>query len=205
MKFSSLRIVWLGIITLLIFPLIGFLLFWIVEGEYRTILRMFDSDINLFLQIVLGVLLGAVFGAIAWQMVKSNYMRPVLEKYGQVVKSLKLNFVMILFLSFCAGVGEEFFFRGVLQDYLGVIITAVIFVLIHGYLNPFDKIIFTYGLLMTAIIVAVGFLDVYFGIISAMSAHMMIDIVLFYKLSNTNLLSGPTFIKSDVVFFENNQ
>lgn len=166
---------------------------------------MFDSDINLFLQIVLGVLLGAVFGAIAWQMVKSNYMRPVLEKYGQVVKSLKLNFVMILFLSFCAGVGEEFFFRGVLQDYLGVIITAVIFVLIHGYLNPFDKIIFTYGLLMTAIIVAVGFLDVYFGIISAMSAHMMIDIVLFYKLSNTNLLSGPTFIKSDVVFFENNQ
>ncbi|WP_258541301.1 CPBP family intramembrane glutamic endopeptidase [Parvicella tangerina] len=132
-------------------------------------------------------------------------MNPVLEKYGQVVKSLNLSWVVIVFLSFSAGVGEEFFFRGVLQDYLGIVITAIIFVLIHGYLNPFDKIIFVYGLMMTVIIIGVGFIDKYIGLTSAMVAHMVIDVILFYKLSNTDLLQDPFFIKQDADFSENNQ
>ncbi len=192
-------------LTLIVFPLLGFILFWIVEGQYQTILDIFQTKLGVGYELLIGLVTGTAFGFIAWQFVKSNYMKPVLEKYGQVVKSLDLNWMTIVFLSFCAGVGEELFFRGVLQDYLGVIITAVIFVLIHGYLNPFDKIIFSYGLLMTALIIAVGYLDRYVGLTSAMAAHMMIDVVLFHKLSTTNLLPNSVWIKSDVLNAQNSQ
>lgn len=176
----------MGILTIIVFPILAILLYWLMEGEFKSFLTIFSGSINWMIQILIGSLIGLLFGYLAWKMVESNYMKPVYDKYGQLVKSFKLNITTILFLSFCAGVGEEIFFRGVLQDYLGVIISAIIFVLIHGYLNPFDKIIFTYGLLMTSFIVAVGYMDMYFGLISAIAAHMMIDVVLFYQLTNSD-------------------
>lgn len=205
MNSDQLRIILLGALTLFLFPLLGFLLYWLIEGEYISILTIFKSEFNFGIQLLIGSLYGLGAGVVAWELIRSKFMNPVLEKYGQVVKSLNLSWVVIVFLSFSAGVGEEFFFRGVLQDYLGIVITAIIFVLIHGYLNPFDKIIFVYGLMMTVIIIGVGFIDKYIGLTSAMVAHMVIDVILFYKLSNTDLLQDPFFIKQDADFSENNQ
>ncbi|MCB9188101.1 MAG: CPBP family intramembrane metalloprotease [Flavobacteriales bacterium] len=204
MKIKNLKIYGLGILTMVVFPVLGILLYGIIEGTYSTIINSFSSDFNMLIQIIVGGAVGSLFGFLAWQMVKSNYMRPVLVKYGHVVKSLNLSVFTIFFLSLCAGVGEEFFFRGILQDYLGVVIAAILFVLIHGYLNPFDKIIFVYGLLMTSFIVCIGYMDVYLGLLSAMSAHMAIDVILFYKLTNTNLENIAKVSKEDVLSVENN-
>lgn len=204
MKFDQNRIIVIGFLTLVLFPLLGFVLYWIVEGDYNDILDSFKSEVSVLVQVLIGTIVGTIFGWLAWLFVKSEYMKPVLNKYGQVVKSLNLKVITIFFLSFCAGVGEEFFFRGILQEYLGVIITAIVFVLIHGYLNPFDKIIFSYGLLMTTFIIGLGYMDVFLGLISAMTAHMMIDVVLFYKLSTTDLLRGGHYTKEDAEIFENN-
>jgi membrane protease YdiL (CAAX protease family) len=204
MKFANYRIIGLGVITLVVFPLLGLLIHWLVERNFEILTSAFENGMNPFIQLAIGGIIGTVFGFIAWAFVKSDYMRPVLKKYGQVVKSMKLSVGTIIFLSFCAGVGEEFFFRGVVQDYLGVLITAVIFVLIHGYLNPFDKVIFVYGILMTALITALGFMDIHLGLISAMTAHMMIDVVLFYKLTHTDLIGETTSsVISGVVSVEN--
>lgn len=205
MKISNWRIVALGGLTLLLFPLLAFFLYWIVEGEYVSFLDIFKSETHIVWEIIIGSIIGCGLGVLAWSFVRSKYMRPVLVKYGNVVKSLRLKVGTILFLSFCAGAGEEIFFRGVLQDYLGVIITAIIFVLIHGYLNPFDKTIMGYGILMTLIIIGIGYLDKHVGLITAMSAHMWIDVVLFYKLTNTDLIHSAITSKSDVVIFGNSQ
>lgn len=193
----------MGVLTIIVFPALGYALHWLLEDSSQPFLNIFESSYNWFFQILAGGLIGLAFGIVAWKWVKSQYMRPVLNKYGQIVKSLKLRVPTIIFLSFCAGFGEEFFFRGVLQDYLGVFITAIVFVLIHGYLNPFDRVIFTYGLLMTLLIIAIGYLDVYFGLIAAMAAHMMIDVVLFYQLTYADLCEEKS-TRLDAEFDQNN-
>jgi membrane protease YdiL (CAAX protease family) len=81
-------------------------------------------------------------------------------------------------------VGEEFLFRGVIQSYWGIWITAIFFVAIHGYLDPRDKKMMTYGLTMTVIIGILGYMNTYLGLIAPMAAHMAIDVVLLYKLTN---------------------
>jgi membrane protease YdiL (CAAX protease family) len=50
-----------------------------------------------------------------------------------VVKPLadELNIVTALIISFCAGFGEELFFRGLVQAELGIIISALLFALLH--------------------------------------------------------------------------
>ena len=77
----------------------------------------------------------------------------------------------------------EILFRGILQSYFGIWVTAVGFVAIHGYLNPFDWRISIYGAYMTAAIIAIGYLNQLYGLTSAMIAHTIIDIILFVKLT----------------------
>ena len=75
--------------------------------------------------------------------------------------------------------GEELLFRGAIQYWLGIWLTAILFVAIHGYLNPKNWKLSIYGVFMTFAIVGIGYFFEYFGIITAMSAHFMIDVYLF--------------------------
>jgi membrane protease YdiL (CAAX protease family) len=109
-------------------------------------------------------------------------MRPIRKKYAPLIQNLKLSTTAIVLLSFCAGFGEELLFRGALQPLLGIWITAIIFVAIHGYLNPRDWRLSVYGTVMTLIIVVLGYMTEVWGIFTACAAHMAIDIVLFKYL-----------------------
>ena len=95
---------------------------------------------------------------------------------------MDLNLVGIIFLSLCAGIGEELFFRAGIQPFLGVWWTAVFFVLLHGYLNPKNVRISIYGLVMVGIIAGFGYLFKYCGIFSAITAHAVFDMVLFFSM-----------------------
>ena len=151
------RILLLGLLTITSFPLVGLLLFYIISGDTSLFFESFESKINLIWEIIIGLTSGLIFGLSAWKLITSKFLEPVLKKYGQVVESLKLKLPTIIFVSICAGVGEEIFFRGFLQDYLGIIITAILFVAIHGYISWNDWRISVYGLYMTVIIVIIGF------------------------------------------------
>ena len=111
-------------------------------------------------------------------------MKEEYEYYRDLIKQLlpeKITILQVLFLSLCAGIGEELFFRGYLQYYWGIWITSVFFVAIHGYLNP-KRPIFFYGLFMIADIAGVGWLYEEYGFIAAATAHAMIDFILIYKM-----------------------
>lgn len=192
---SNGKIILLGILTILVFPLVGFILFWVLEGNYQTFLQIFESKIGLHYEFIIGVSSGFLFGFMAWWLIKSEMLKPVLEKYGNVIQSLKMNYFSVVFVSICAGVGEEVFFRGVLQDYLGVIVTAVIFVAIHGYISFKDWRISIYGIYLTFAIIIIGYMDYYFGLTTAMVAHTCIDIVLFYKLTHTKISEHKVYFE----------
>ncbi len=89
----------------------------------------------------------------------------------------------MLYISVCAGVGEEILFRAAVQPLLGLVWTSLLFVALHGYLNPFDRRLFVYGLLMTAFILIVGIFFIQFGIWPCIAAHIAIDYVLLRRLS----------------------
>ena len=184
------RIILLGLFTIAIFPLIGFIINYFFSSE--PFWSIFFSKKGILLELLLGLCVGTVAGLFAWGIITTKLMQPVRDKYQGVIGSLKMNLTTIIIVSICAGVGEEILFRGILQSYFGIWLTAVFFVAIHGYLNPMDWRISLYGSYMTLAIALLGYLHQDFGLTSAMLAHTMIDIVLFIKLTNLHSVTDST-------------
>ncbi|MDZ4750070.1 MAG: CPBP family intramembrane glutamic endopeptidase [Flavobacteriales bacterium] len=133
-------------------------------------------------QLLIGIGLGIVSAALAHVVLSLPFMKEVNTKYVNLFAQFKLGWNEIMFVSFCAGVGEEILFRGAIQPLLGIVITSVFFVAIHGYLNPREWRICVYGVVLTFVIGALGYASAHVGILSAIIAHMMIDIWLLFML-----------------------
>ena len=173
-------IVPLAVATLIGFPLLGFIIhFFVFDTPFFS---LFISKTNLALEFLVGVGSGLCFGYIGWQIISMKFMHPVFTKYQDLVKNFEMDTNLIFFVSFCAGFGEEVFFRGVLQPIIGIWVTAILFVAIHGYLNPINWRISIYGIYLTLVIVVIGYFNENFGLTSAIISHMLIDVILFFKL-----------------------
>ena len=181
LEMGNRKIVTLGLYTIIGFPLAAFVINYFFSSE--SFWDIFISKQGILKELIIGMCLGILSGLFAWRIIKLKILQPVREKYQNVIGSLRMNIGTIVMVSICAGVGEEILFRGILQSYFGIWITAVGFVAIHGYLNPFDWRISIYGAYMTAAIIAIGYLNQLYGLTSAMIAHTIIDIILFVKLT----------------------
>lgn len=129
-------------------------------------------------QILIGIVAGIIIAFIARLIVSSPLLRNINVQYANMFGRFKLGWSEIVFISLCAGVGEEILFRGALQPLFGIIITAFVFVGIHGYINPLNWRLSIYGLYMTAAICAIGYFAETEGLITAILAHTVIDIYL---------------------------
>lgn len=128
---------------------------------------------------------GAVFGGIAalnllW-LIKSKLLEEARIFFTKLINDANLKLPDLLFLSLAAGIGEELFFRGAIQPFIGIWPTAIIFVALHGYLNPMNLRMSVYGLLMVVVSAGLGYLFEYVGIYAAMTAHFVVDAVLFIR------------------------
>ncbi len=172
----------MGLITLLVFPIPTFVVLWYAEGI--SPIEILQLDKIGIIEIGYGLELGVVYAFLAMALMSAPVFDGMSVRVEQLVKNLKLNFFDCLFLSICAGVGEELLFRSGFQFYLGPIITSVIFVAIHGYLNPWNWRMSLYGLIVLPFIflISYGFLE--FGLWFAISAHMSYDLVLFLSMSD---------------------
>ena len=128
------------------------------------------------------MLYGLVVAFAGWGIVRSNLLKEVRAFYAKLLSQFELSVPEVIFISLCAGIGEELLFRGAIQPWLGVELTAFIFVAIHGYLDPRDWRISLYGLFMTLAIIGIGYMSEAWGLVSAMTAHTVIDIVLLHML-----------------------
>lgn len=172
----------LGLFTLLGFTSLGGLI--IEQFQDRRFFNIFSGNYSIFMQIMIGLAYGYLAAWLAWQLIKTPILKSTLTFFSNLVKRLNLRFIDIVFISFCAGAGEEILFRGAIQPYLGIWLTAILFVALHGYMNPFNWRISIYGILMCLIIAGIGFINDYVGLTSAIAAHFMIDVYLFMALTN---------------------
>jgi len=175
------KILLLATLTLFGFPLVGWSIAWLVGGP--SLSEIFVLQQPLLLQLAVGIATGLFTGWLAWQLIRQPFMDPVRHKYGDTLGAFKLNRLQIVYISLCAGIGEEILFRGIIQPHIGIWLTSILFVAIHGYLNPMNGRLFIYGIYMTLIIVVIGYFAETIGLYSAMAAHTVIDIILLHHMT----------------------
>ena len=170
----------MGLLTLLVPLVIVSILYYFNTTEFM--IPVIIGKMNLLFQIGIGVAGGFVLSGMTWLMGKWKYLDDVNFDYTLRLGIFNFSFQEILFLSFCAGVGEEIVFRGMIQPWLGVLTTSFMFIALHGYLSfsSWPKVIF--GLILFAVGTVLGILGAYVGLLAAIVAHILYDITAFQRI-----------------------
>lgn len=156
-------------------------------------------------QILSGLAIGLASAWLAETVLNLKKLNNVMDKYSGVLGGFQLSKLEMLWLSMCAGVGEELLFRGALQwiaiEYLGfwwgIGLTSILFIAIHGYLNPKNGNIFLYGFFLTTVIFAWGFLNESCGIWMVIVAHATFDYYLLSKMDEPSPEPYPILYKHE--------
>ena len=171
--------------TLLVFGGLGFLL--IPFSRNTDIMSFLSGEKAMWQQVIVGIVFGFVSAKAGWQIVELPALFKTKKFFSDLIRPIGLSTFQIVLISLCAGFGEELFFRGALQPWLGIWITSFAFVMLHGYLNPFNLPLSAYGFYMVLVIGVMGLLTEHMGILTAIIAHTIIDIYLLSKLSEASI------------------
>lgn len=136
-----------------------------------------------YLKFGVGVEVGILYAFLALLLMNAPVFDKLPVRVETMVRDMKLSVWDCIFLSICAGVGEELLFRSGMQFYLGPLLTSVIFVAVHGYLNPFNWRMSIYGLIVLPFILIISYGFEEFGLWFAIGAHFSYDLVLFLSMS----------------------
>ena len=174
----------LGVATLAVFPLIGFLLAQISGPISLTNFLALETISPI--AIGYGIEFGIIYAFLGYLLMNARIFDSVSTRMDTLIASMQLKIWQGLFLSFCAGFGEELLFRAGIQPFLGVVITSVLFIALHGYLNPFNWRFSLYGIIALPFILILSYGYVYFGLYFAIAAHFAYDAVLFTFIIRQN-------------------
>jgi uncharacterized protein len=186
------------ILRLALATIIGMPLIALAVDHFSDDVRIANAligDGQFALHVVYGLIAGMAIAVPGYWISTRPWMGRVHHQYARLIQQFNLNNSDILFISCCAGIGEEILFRGAIQPFLGVVLTAIFFVAIHGYLNPRDWRISVYGIFMTAGIALLGYLAETKGLLVAIVAHTVIDIYLLKRMVNQSM--PPSAIVSE--------
>lgn len=174
---NIIKIRFLGLVTLLIFPIPGYF----IASYYNEVLFTEFLQVNRIeiIPLVYGLQIGFVYAFIAYLFMKAPFFDQLPNKVDRIIDQLPLTYADGIFLSACAGIGEELLFRAGIQPLLGPWITSVVFVALHGYLNPWNWKFSMYGLIVLPFIVVISFGFIHFGLWFSIAAHFAYDAVLF--------------------------
>jgi CAAX protease family protein len=160
-----------------VFPIPTFIVLYYAEGI--TPWQILELENLTAYKLGLGIEIGILYAIVALLFMQASVFKNMPTRIENVIRSMKLNVWDCIFLSICAGVGEELLFRSGVQLYLGPLFTSIFFVAIHGYLNPFDWRMSLYGLIVLPFILLLGYGLEEFGLWFCIGAHFSYDLVLF--------------------------
>lgn len=184
----------LGLITLIVFPIPTFVVLYYFYNIQPLEILQFESF--QIIPVGFGLQLGFIYGILALLLMKSRIFDDLPVNIEQVVKRMRLSFLDALLLSLCAGIGEELLFRSGVQFFLDPVTTSIMFIAIHGYLNPLNWRMSIYGLIILPFVLLISYGFEYFGLWFAIAAHFMYDFVLFRSISLDSLNDDRKSIRS---------
>lgn len=152
-----------------------------------TFFDVITEGSSITIQILSGLITGWLFGEIGRQFLRSPYLKETLDDYFIVkqLKELSLSNSQIVQVSVIAGISEEILFRAAIQPIIGIWLTSLIFIGVHGYIRFKTLGHATFTLFTFLLSVVLGLLFIYYGVISAMIAHAIYDIILLKELKNS--------------------
>jgi membrane protease YdiL (CAAX protease family) len=159
-------------------------LVWLILGSLilyyfqdRTLFSLIADQQNWMLQIATGSLFGIALGVAAVFLIRHPAYRHILKDYAIIrqIQEFSLTPFLIFFISIIAGITEEVLFRAAIQPLLGIWITSLIFIAIHGYIrfksaNHFLFTLFTFVLSMVL------------GLLASMTAHAIYDVIVLFGI-----------------------
>ncbi len=170
----------MGLLTLVVPLIIVAILYYFNATAFM--IPVVIGKVNVWIQVGAGVAGGFLLSGITWLMGKWKYLDDVNFDFTLRLGIFNFSLQEILFLSFCAGVGEEIVFRGMIQPWLGILTTSFMFIALHGYMSysSWPKVIF--GLILFAVGTILGILGEYLGLLAAIVAHIIYDVIAFQRI-----------------------
>ena len=170
----------MGLLTLFVPLVIVAILYYFNATAFM--IPVVIGKVNVWIQVGAGVAGGFLLSGITWLMGKWKYLDDVNFDFTLRLGIFNFSLQEILFLSFCAGVGEEIVFRGMIQPWLGILTTSFMFIALHGYMSysSWPKVIF--GLILFAVGTILGILGEYIGLLAAIVAHIIYDVIAFQRI-----------------------
>ena len=173
----------------LLFLLIAFVI-TLIRGE--SISSIFSQPVRL-LPVFLFLLVGIVSGFLLAHLIRISVFQESYNKTLKVVLGSNLGTFDYFIIAMMSGVFEEILFRGVLQPMWGIWVTSIVFVLIHGYFNPFKRKTIPSALLLMCITLALGGIYIFYGLIPAIAFHFGLN---FAEMLRIRALAGKNTNKS---------
>lgn len=168
------------------------LLAWLIAGWTSVDMQeRLLSGAGLGPQLLIGAAGGLCIGVIAQWIVDLPFMQRATSRYVEMIAPLNLNIQEIIFISLCAGVGEEVLFRAAIQPSIGIWPTSVLFIALHGYISFKEWRISVYGFVMTGMIALLGYATETLGVWSAVAAHTVIDVFLLARMQMPSHIKWP--------------
>ena len=178
------RLQYFSWLTLLGMSAIGILLItYLQKRDVQTVLL---GGKPYYAQVLSGLFFGSLSSLLALLLIRSKKFKGVRNFFETLMHELNPSFFNILFYSFCAGVGEEVLFRAGIQPLIGIWPASVVFVMLHGYINPSNLTLSVYGVFLVIICSGFGYLFKYFGLTSSAIAHLIYDVAMFSLLKYTH-------------------
>lgn len=176
----------LSLASLVFYLFLATLLFYFFHDE--GLFAVFFGGESFPYQLAVGSLCGlAAAGVIIFFCTRSP-MKDVLDDYTifRVISRAEFSSFDRIQVSVFAGVGEEVLFRGAIQPLLGIWVTSILFVAIHGYFKFKSAGHILFGVLLFLLSMMLGVLFETVGLVSAMAAHTVYDLVLLWWVKHRN-------------------
>ncbi len=177
-QISSRELLFISILSATAYLILAFLIYRYLLEEPLNI--AFNHGYTVSTQLIIGILSGSAAASIIGVIINHTSVSEVLHDFYIVdmVSKLKLSRFDRIQLSAFAGVGEELLFRGAIQPLLGIWVTSFIFIGIHGYFKFKSAGHMLFGLTMFGLSMLLGYLFEYSGLIAAMTAHAVYDVIM---------------------------
>ncbi|MDX1587224.1 MAG: CPBP family intramembrane glutamic endopeptidase [Balneolaceae bacterium] len=190
-ELSGARLLMLSIFSASFYLLLALLIYHFIYDENIT--NAFAHGLTVNVQFLIGLLAGAVAAGVVGLVITREPVAGVLDDFYivQAISKIRFNNFDRLQLSFFAGTGEELLFRGAIQPLLGIWITSLVFVGLHGYFKFKSIGHILFGVMMFALSVMLGYLYTEAGLIAAMTAHAVYDVIML------KWMDGSEFERSD--------
>lgn len=186
MNLTQKNLFYLALFTLFGFSAIGLAIIYFFQSISPV--AFFGREVLILRQIILGTSFGLFSAGFSIVLIRLKWFKNELDFFRAMVHPLVPKYKQVFFYSLCAGVGEELLFRGGILPLIGLWPTSILFILIHGYLNPKKPLLFTYGIFMVLISAGLGWLFLKWGIFAAIAAHTVFDILIFLFLKHSSSL-----------------